>query len=561
MRLLLVTEKSAAPREQRDGGARLISTLLRHLGDELDVLQLDPHGAADQNSAAVPWRVAYPQGSPDRFERRLQHTDFVAEQIAAHSSGYDQVILVHASLAFGLPAGGIPGVETLLFPMFLTPSYRASGETVPAAYTEAERRALARVDRIITPGHLERRQLMFEYDVDPAKVRVVPRGVDLSLLEPRARTLTGPLALCSVGSIKPQKDTLGLVRLFAAIRERWPEATLRIVGPPQDRDYARRVGVEIDQLGLRDAVGLVGYVPPEGLADVLRDRHIHVSASACETFGRAIFETLASGLPNLARSGPNAAMEHLANEPGARFFQSTEQAVGLLDELITDYPQRSALACQAGVRFDDAYLGALLAAEMREAPIAGVADFDGTLFHKTDAERTRRCAETFSRFPLRVVCSARPLDDLRVRCAAMGVQPHYFIALSGSIAADAMGEVLRCWSFDGTQIADAKAVLPSGCTEVVRGSEVLQLYVPEVLHQVPSGCRVEHYQGESFVLPWASSKLVATLWLLRLAGWSGRVRSFGDGPADLDLITFFDGVRLTPSPRVDGPVREALEIL
>jgi glycosyltransferase involved in cell wall biosynthesis len=561
MRLLLVTEKSAAPHNQRDGGARLVSTLRRHLGEQLDVLQLDPHGTPAAPDDAVLLRATYPPGSSDRFERRLQHAAFVADLIAHHGESYDKVILVHASLAFGLPEGGIPGVQTLLFPMFLTPSYQASGERVPAAYTAAERRALGRVDRILTPSHLERRQLVEQYGVDSDRVRVVPRGVDLSLLRPRPRQLeTAALRLCSVGSIKPQKDTLGLVRIFAGVRQRWPQATLRIVGPPQDQAYAQRVDEEIERLGLADSVELTGYVPPEELASAIEDCHLHLSASSCETFGRAIFETLASGLPNLARSGPNAAMEHLAGEPCARFYADIDGALAGLDELLADYPQRSRMACQVGSRFDDAYLGELLLAEILEQPVAGITDYDGTLFHKTSEERTRRCARAFARFPLRVVHSARPLDDLRERCAAIGVEAHFFVALSGAVVADADGVVLREWAFDRSALDETLQTLPPGSRVVRQDDRALQVHVPTDLDHPPPGCRVERYQGESFVMPWTTTKLPAVLWLLEHTGWRGRVRSFGDGPADIPLITFFDGLRLTPTPRRDGPVRESLEI-
>ncbi len=561
MRLLLVTEKSAAPKDQRDGGARLVSTLRHHLGQDLDVLQLDPHGVPAAPDNGVRWRATYPSGSTDRFERRLEHADFVAACIADHAEGYDKVILVHASLAFGLRDGGIPGVETLLFPMFLTPSYEASGERVPSAYTTAERRALGRVDRILTPSHLERRQLVGIYCVEPERVRVVPRGVDLTLLSPRVRTRDGEaLTLCSVGSIKPQKDTLRLVRLFASIRERWPLATLRILGPAQDRAYTQRVQDEIDHLGLSRAVELVGYVPPEELAVAIEDCHVHVSASACETFGRAIFETLASGLPNLARTGPNAAMEHLANEPCARFYDTDDQALAGLHELLEDYHLRSQMACEVGAHFDDAALGDLLIAEILERPVAGVADYDGTLFHKTNDGRTKRCVEAFARFPLRVVHSARPLEDLRERCAAIGVEPHFLVALSGGVVADARGEVMRAWSFSASQAEDVVRALPAGSVPVTEVGHVLQFHVPGAVEQAPPGCRVERYQGESFVLPWSTTKLGGVRWLLERIEWRGRVRSFGDGPADLDLITFFDGLRLTPTPRADASVREAREI-
>ena len=41
-----------------------------------------------------------------------------------------------------------------------------------------------------------------------------------------------------------------------------------------------------------------------------------------------------------------------------------------------------------------------------------ISDFDGTLFHKDDAEKTMRCVEAFKKFPVKVLCSARPVNDL-----------------------------------------------------------------------------------------------------------------------------------------------------
>ncbi|MBK8695782.1 MAG: glycosyltransferase family 4 protein [Deltaproteobacteria bacterium] len=148
---------------------------------------------------------------------------------------------------------------------------------VPAAYTEAEQRVLASTGRIITPSHLERRQMSDEYGVPGERVRVVPRGVESGLFPPLVRSLRGAPLLCSVGSIKRQKNTVGLVRLFAGVRARHPDARLRVIGGVQDEPYAAEVRAEIRRLDLDDCVELVGYLPPSALSGALAEAHLHLS--------------------------------------------------------------------------------------------------------------------------------------------------------------------------------------------------------------------------------------------------------------------------------------------
>jgi hydroxymethylpyrimidine pyrophosphatase-like HAD family hydrolase len=59
---------------------------------------------------------------------------------------------------------------------------------------------------------------------------------------------------------------------------------------------------------------------------------------------------------------------------------------------------------------------------------------------------------------------------------------------------------------------------------------------------------MEIYQGMAFINDWQASKLQAVLRLLRHIDWHGQVRAFGDGPYDNELLTYFDGTLITPSP-------------
>src|SRR5690606_15302194 len=145
----------------------------------------------------------------------------------------------------------------------------------------------------------------------------------------------GPI-FCSIGSIKPQKNILGLVSLFSKIINQFPASKLKIIGPIQDKDYYSMVQHEIQKLGIAHAIDFKGYVPPDRIAKIVEDAHIHISASTCETFGRSIFETLALGLPNVARATNNAAAEVLKGLPYARFVDDPEDALENIKELLNN---------------------------------------------------------------------------------------------------------------------------------------------------------------------------------------------------------------------------------
>ncbi|MBK6534179.1 MAG: glycosyltransferase [Deltaproteobacteria bacterium] len=255
---------------------------------------------------------------------------------------------------------------------------------------------------------------------------------------------------------------------------RHPGARLKVIGGVQDEAYAMEVRAEVERLRLVDCVDFVGYLPPTALAAALADAHLHVSRSACETFGRAIFETLAAGIPNVARAQHNAAAEFLTKVPYARFEDDEKRALDAIDEMLAELPRVSALAAEVGALFDDAALGRMLAAELSGGDVIAVSDYDGTLFHKHDAERTRRSVAAFRRFPVRVVCSARPVADLVVALDGHELEADWIVGCSGSVVANGRGRVLWSTPLDRRDIAALEHHLPSA-KRIHCGADVVQL--------------------------------------------------------------------------------------
>lgn len=544
MKILLVTEKCSLDEAEKDGGARLVETLQKAFQENLSIMQFGPK--ADPSAT---WHFNYPFDLANRFERRIANADFIAEKVKSAQHNFTHVIFIHISMQFGLLKYPLQeDIQIWTFPMFLTPSYIASGEVVPEHYCEIERRALANAKNILTPSHLEKEQLVELYSIPEEHIHVVPRGINTQLIDPQVRSLNGPAKFCSIGSIKPQKNTLGLVRLFAKVRMRFPESTLRIIGPIQNPDYFADVCREIQKLKLTETVEFTGYIPPSKLGRAIQDIHLHLSASTCETFGRSIFETLASGIPNIARKTGNAAAEFLEHQPYIRFVDNESETVNCIEEILSHLSRLSCMACEIGNLYDDEILSRLMVAKICGSEPLAISDFDGTLYHKEDPEKTLRCITAFRKFPVRILCSARPLHDLLDQLKFYNLDVDWIIGSSGAVVTNRDGKPLWITPIEPSEVADLEKLIPN-TTPLEMEGQIVQIAIPTAIPPSIFGFRSEAYQGTTFIAHWQASKLHAVHRLLRHLNWMGQVRVFGDGPYDRELLTYFDGTLITPFPK------------
>jgi len=541
VKVLLVTEKCSPKKNERDGGARLVNTMKSSFGDALSIMQF----GKEIDSSSATWCFEYPFDLKNRFERRIVNANFIAKKIKAVEQNFTHVIFIHISMQFGLI--NLPlkkEIEIWTFPMFLTPSYRASGEIVPENYFDMEHRTLTNSKNILTPSHLERRQLINFYSIPEERIHVIPRGVDNRFIIPKIRFYNGSLKFCSIGSIKPQKNTLGLICLFKKIYKKFPNATLKIIGPIQNFKYFTEVLDEICNLGLNEVIDVVGYVSPNKLPSMIKDSHFHLSVSTCETFGRSIFETLASGLPNIARKKGNAAAEFLKNLPYAKFVDDDNAVLDAIEKMLKNFSKLSSMALEIGRLYDDKILSRLLVAKILSKDFIAVSDFDGTLFHKDDMEKTKRCIKAFKSFPIKILCSARPICDLLDKLAFYNLEVDWIIGYSGAVTANGFGKLLWSIDLDSNDVFKLEKLINQS-RRIEFEDKILQIKAPIELLSDIFGFRIETYQDTSFVSNWKASKLRAVHKLLSYINWKGQVLVFGDGPYDDELLTYFDGICIT----------------
>jgi D-inositol-3-phosphate glycosyltransferase len=187
----------------------------------------------------------------------------------------------------------------------------------PVGRVIGEEQVVAAADRLIANTRLEAEDLIDLYAADPARVAVVPPGVDLDVFRPegeagriRARARLGLPAgaevLLFVGRIQPLKapDVLlrGVARMVAEQPERRERLVVAVLGGPSGNGLDRPE--ELQKLAVELGIGdLVRFHQPVGrtvLADWYRAADLVAVPSYNESFGLVAVEAQACGTPVIA---------------------------------------------------------------------------------------------------------------------------------------------------------------------------------------------------------------------------------------------------------------------
>ncbi|MEX2145410.1 MAG: glycosyltransferase [Candidatus Rokuibacteriota bacterium] len=186
----------------------------------------------------------------------------------------------------------------------------ASEDIEPALRLREEERIVEGAERLVAASAVERDYLVDRYGADPARVAVVPCGVDTALFAPSdtgvARAALGVGAgpvLLYVGRLAPIKGLHTLLDAIARLRAAGRPLQMLIVGGDTDErldgheaDLRRR----LDTLGLGDSVRFVGAQPQDRLRAYYVAADATVLPSYYESFGMVALEAMACGRPVIA---------------------------------------------------------------------------------------------------------------------------------------------------------------------------------------------------------------------------------------------------------------------
>ncbi|WP_440087165.1 D-inositol-3-phosphate glycosyltransferase [Streptosporangium sp. LJ11] len=249
---------------------------------------------------------------------------FTAEMLRAGAArgpdgGYD---LVHAHHwlagrvgAIAKARWGVPLVQSMhSLGAVKNASLAAGDEPEPAGRIAGETEVVAAADRLVANTVQEADQLVTLYGADPARVRTVNPGVDLSLFRPgsraEARRALGlppdAVVLLFAGRVQPLKAPDVLLHAAAMMIRRDPglagRLVVAIVGGPSGAGWGRpdHLGKLAATLGITGQVRLEPPRPQRRLADWYRAATAVVVPSHAETFGLVAVEAQACGTPVVA---------------------------------------------------------------------------------------------------------------------------------------------------------------------------------------------------------------------------------------------------------------------
>ncbi|MEN3940621.1 glycosyltransferase [Prosthecobacter sp. SYSU 5D2] len=176
-----------------------------------------------------------------------------------------------------------------------------------------EQRLFQECDMVIATTPPQSDLIASDYGVAPAKIRMIPPGYDDNRFFPVSEASRqgirtemnyhGPV-IASIGRLARNKGFDLLIRAFAIVATRIPEAKLRLAVSMQSSDPGdSRMLEELQELvvehNLQNKVLITDSLPDEQMADYYRAADVFALSSRYEPFGMTAIEALASGTPTV----------------------------------------------------------------------------------------------------------------------------------------------------------------------------------------------------------------------------------------------------------------------
>jgi glycosyltransferase involved in cell wall biosynthesis len=159
-------------------------------------------------------------------------------------------------------------------------------------------------DRIVSLyGDIQKRQI--EDGALPAKIRVIPNGIDLARYVPlqEKRPADPPRIVALLGRVVPIKDIKTFIRAIRVLATDLPDLQGWVVGPQEeDPEYAAECRALAQNLEIADRICFTGFMDPVELFPQI---------------GLLVLSSISEGLPLVALEGFSAGVPMVATDVGA----------------------------------------------------------------------------------------------------------------------------------------------------------------------------------------------------------------------------------------------------
>ena len=292
---------SGQPYPDLDEGVRLTKVPSLDLYREPDPFRTPRLGEyrdlVDLQEVATMWTAGFPE--PRTFGRRVL-------RILRERAGDFDVVHDNQSLGAALldveTATGLPLVASIHHPVSIDRRIDLAAATTWRRRLSLRRwygfvRMQARVARglrmVLAPSESSKEDVVREFGVDPARVRVVLLGVDDGFVPPTVPRVPGRI-LAMASADAPLKGIATLLEAFAKLRTERPELELILVTRPEPGGRTERL---LDELAIRDHVGFVHGISDAELVTLMGSAEVACVPSLYEGFSLPTAELMATATP------------------------------------------------------------------------------------------------------------------------------------------------------------------------------------------------------------------------------------------------------------------------
>lgn len=262
------------------------------------------------------------------------------------------------------------------YPIVFSPHYGPEshntllGDKLWGVYKHVGKSCFQIADKVTCASEFERENVLRDFQVDPAKIHVIPHGVDA--IEPRKkRTARSGISLLYLGWFIELKGIQFILKALSELNtELDANATLTLVGTGDCQEQLMELA---RKLNVADAVS---WHPPS-FADALRRKlegaDILLLLSRSENFGLVVAEALAAGVPCIVAH--KAALKEFSGEPGCfsiAYPPQTKELARLIvkvyegDVNVGPFSDKIQTWDKIALRYDELYRS-LLKGDMRRA--------------------------------------------------------------------------------------------------------------------------------------------------------------------------------------------------
>jgi D-inositol-3-phosphate glycosyltransferase len=243
---------------------------------------------------------------------------------------------------------------------------------------QVESRLVETADCIVAATSAERAQLMWLYDAEMRKIKIIPPGVDTKRFRPlppdvARREIGAPEdqnMLLFVGRIEPLKGVDTLIRAAARLYEEREDICVAVIGGDTEVDESQemaRLKELREELGVGDLVTFLGAHDQDRLQFYYAAAQVLVMPSYYESFGMVALEAMACGTPVIASEVGGLA--YLVQDGVTGFHvpdRAPDELAGKIRLLIDNPPLRAEMSA-AAVEHAQSYDWARIADQVLEA--------------------------------------------------------------------------------------------------------------------------------------------------------------------------------------------------